>query len=86
MEYIYVIVENGYIYPMAYKNYKSAMEFVKQKHRNYLEEQIKDLYDLEMVESVLADINVPENIETGISKLYIEKGINIEIHKLPIIE
>jgi hypothetical protein len=84
MEYIYIIVENGYPYPMAYKNYNSAVESVKQKHKHYLEEQIKDLYDLEMVESVLADINVPENTETGISKLYIEKGIKIEIHKLPI--
>lgn len=26
-----------------------------------------------------------KNIEKGISRLYIEKGINIEIHKLPII-
>jgi len=84
MEYIYVIIENGDPYPMAFKSYKLAVESVKQKHKNYLEEQIKDLYELDMIESVITNINVPENIETGISRLYIEKGINIEIHKLPI--
>jgi hypothetical protein len=84
MEYIYVIVENGEPYPIVFKSYKVAISAVKKKHKNYLEEQIKELYDLDMIETVLADINVPENTETGISKLYIEKGINIQIHKLPI--
>jgi hypothetical protein len=37
-----------------------------------------------MIESVLADINVPENTETNITNLYIEKGINIKIYKLKI--
>lgn len=84
MEYIYIVVENGEAYPNAYKNYKSAVKVVKEKHKEYLEEQIKELHYLYDIESVLADINVPENIETGISRLYIEKGINIVIHKLHI--
>jgi hypothetical protein len=84
MEYIYIVVENGEAYPNAYKNYKSAADSVKEKHKEYLEEQIKELHYLSDIESVLADINVPENIETGLSRLYIEKGINIVIHKLPI--
>jgi len=84
MEYIYVIVENGEPYPIVFKSYKVAISAVKEKHRDYLEQQIKELYELEMIETVLADINVPENTETGISRLYIEKGINIQIHKLPI--
>jgi len=84
MEYIYIVVENGEAYPNAYKNYKSAVDSVKEKHKEYLEEQIKELHYLSDIESVLADINVPENIETGLSRLYIEKGINIVIHKLPI--
>ena len=67
---------------MAYKNYKLAVESVKEKHREYLEEQIKELYHLDMIENVLADINVPE---TGISNLYIEKGINIKIYRLPLV-
>ena len=83
MDFIYIIVENGSPYPMAYKTYKLAVDAVKEKHTEYLEEQIKELKYLRDIESVLADINVPENIISGVSKLYIEKGINIEIHKLP---
>jgi hypothetical protein len=84
MEYIYIVVENGEPYPISYKNYKLAVDSVKNKHKEYLEEQIKELYHLDMIESVLADINTPENTETGLSRLYIEKGISIEIHRLPI--
>jgi len=84
MEYIYIVVENGEAYTTAFKTYKLAVESVKDKHKEYLEERIKELYYLDDIESTLADINVSENIETGISRLYIEKGINIQIHKLPI--
>ena len=44
---------------------------------------IVDKITLIQIDGVLADINTPEDIITGVSKLYIEKGINIEIHKLP---
>ena len=84
MEYIYIVVENGEPYLMAFKSYKLAVKSVKEKHKAYIEEQIKEIYHLDDIESILANINIPENTETGISKLYIEKGINIEIHKLPI--
>ena len=67
---------------MAYKDYKSAVDSVKEKHREYIEEQIKEVHDLYTIESILNDINVPENIESGISNLYIEKGINVKIYKL----
>ena len=85
MEDIYIIVENGNPYPQAYKTYLSAVNSVKEKHHKYLIEQIKELEYFYEIEILLADINVPENTKTGISKLYIEKGINIEIHKLHII-
>jgi len=84
MEYIYIVVENGEPYSVSFKNYKSAVQAVKEKHKEYLEEQIKELHELDMIESVLADINVSENTEKNMTQLYIEKGINIEIHKLPI--
>ena len=84
MQFIYIIVENGEPYLITFKNYKSAIVAIKEKHREYLELQIKELYHLDMIESVLADINVVENIETNITQLYIEKGINIKIYKLPI--
>ena len=84
MEYIYIIVENGEPYPISYKDYKSAVDAVKRKHKQYLEEQIRELNDLYMIESTLADVNVSENIEKNVTQLYIEKGINIQIYKLPI--
>lgn len=84
MNFVYIIVENGEAYPNAYTTYKSAVDKIKEKYTEYLVEQIKELYHLDMIESLLADINVPENIETNITKLYIEKGINIVIYKLPI--
>ena len=84
MEYIYIIVENGEPYPASYKDYKSAVDAVKKKHKQYLEEQIRELNDLYMIESTLADVNVSENIEKNVTQLYIEKGINIQIYKLPI--
>jgi hypothetical protein len=77
---IYIVIENGEPYPEAYKNYASAVKAVKEKHREYLEEQIRELHYLDMIESVLADVNVPENME-GMTRLYIEKGINITIHR-----
>ena len=85
MEYIYIIVENGEPYSVSYKSYNLAVEAVKKKHKEYLEEQIKELYYLDMIESVLADINVTENTEKNMTRLYIEKGINIIISKLPVV-
>ena len=84
MEYIYIIVENGEPYPVSFKNYKSAVKAVKEKHKQYLEEQIKELSELDMIELIFSDINLSENIEKNMTQLYIEKGINIQIHKLPI--
>jgi hypothetical protein len=84
MEYIYIIVENGEPYLTTFNNYKSAVLAVKEKHKEYLQEQIKELYDLVSIESVLAYINVPENTNENITQLYIEKGINIRIYKLPL--
>lgn len=85
MESIYIVIENGEVYPSAFITYKSSVMSIKEKHREYLEEQIKELTNLFEIENLLDNINVPENTETGVSRLYIEKGINIEIHKIPII-
>ena len=82
MDPIYIIVENGVPYSFAYKTYADCVSAVKSKHKEYLEKEIKDLHDLNFIEELLADINVPENTETNITKLYIEKGIHIMIHKL----
>jgi len=84
MEFIYIIVENGEPYLTTFKNYKFAVQAVKEKHKEYLEERIKELHYLDSIESVLADINVEENTEKNKTYLYIEKGIHIYIYRLPI--
>lgn len=81
--YIYIVVDNGTAYSKAYKTYKEAVSAVKEMYKVHLEEQIKEVRYLEDIEHILADVNVPENPE-GKTNLYIEKGINIIIHKLPI--
>jgi len=85
MSFVYVVVENGETYPAVYLRFDKAVHAVKEKHRTYLEGYIKELQCLDDIESMLADINKPEDTVKGITHLYIEKGINIEIHKLPIV-
>jgi hypothetical protein len=80
MQSFYVVVENGEIYPKLYRTYASAVAAVKEKHHETLEAQIKEVGDLYSIESILADVNVPEN-SAGETNLYIEKGINIQICK-----
>ena len=82
MEYVYIIVENGLPYLTAYSKFEDAILAVKDKHSEYIINEIKQLDSLYDIEYILADINVPENTKTGITQLYIEKGINIEITKL----
>jgi hypothetical protein len=74
----YIVIENGEAYPEAYKTYAAAVAAVKEKHREHIEDHIKQC-SLEDIESILADINVPE--AGNKTDLYIEKGINIIIHK-----
>jgi len=83
MPFVYVVIENGEPYPIAYNDYAIAVKSVKNKHKELLEEQIREVRELSDIEEILANINVSENTQ-GVSHLYIEKGINIIIHKLPI--
>jgi phosphoenolpyruvate carboxylase len=82
MDSFYVVIENGECYSKAYKTYEAAVKAVKEKNIELIEEQIKELLYLEDIERMLAEINVREDKEKGITHLYIEKGINIFIHRL----
>lgn len=62
---IYVVIENGKAYPDAYKTYKEAVDAVKEKHVDDLENDCNEL-DVE---------------EERVTYLYIEKGIHIYIHR-----
>jgi hypothetical protein len=69
MDFFYNIIENGDLYEFAYKTYEEAVQAVKEKYKELLNE-----------EDILCDIDVPESI-TNQTNLYIEKGINIIIQK-----
>jgi hypothetical protein len=74
---VYIIIENGEPYLMAFKSFASAAAAVDAKYREIIEEQKKEADS----EPICSDIDVPEHV-SGITHLYIEKGINIIIYKL----
>ena len=77
--HIYVVIENGDPYPLAYMNYTAAVDAVKLKHKEAIEEELKENEGFPGCN----EVDVPEAAQ-GPSRLYIEKGIHIEIHKLPV--
>ena len=79
---VYTVVENGDAYPFAFTTYKQAVNEVKRKHKETLDEDERS-NEKEGMQSC-NDIDVPEAKER-ITRLYIEKGIHIEIHRLPLI-
>ena len=83
MTSIYIILENGEIYPDTYPSYKAAVAAVKDKHYEELERQIHEVQRLDMIEEILSQINVAESAD-GKTQLYIEKGINIYVHRMTI--
>jgi len=82
MEFVYVIVENGDAYPKAYMTYATAVKAANDKHKEAMEEQTKE--NPEFKDEVFGDMNPAEN-PSGTTQLYVEKGINILIHKLPVV-
>ena len=81
MEYVYVVVENGVAYPAAYTTYDLAVSAVKTKHKEEIELQEKEAAEAGV--AMETEVDVPEHA-SGQTQLYIEKGINILISKLPI--
>jgi hypothetical protein len=72
MQSVYVIIENGEPYETAYTSYRYAVSEVIHRHW----EQIKE-------EDILAEVDIAEH-KSGITYIYIEKGLNIYIYKLPV--
>ena len=81
MNAVYIVVENGVPYPIAYASFAQAAASAKEIHKETLEEQIREAGG----GSICTDLDVPENKLTGKTYLYVEKGIHIYIHKLPIL-
>jgi hypothetical protein len=80
--YVYIVVENGEAYPAAYTTYENAKAAVIAKHQRTLEWQRQESQE-NGFDSV-SDVDVKENKESNESLLYIEKGINILIKKIPV--
>ena len=78
---VYVVIENGDPYPVAYTSFASAAAAVKEIHNAAIAEQMLEADG----ESICSDIDVPEDKLTGKTYLYVEKGINIYIYKLPVL-
>lgn len=76
---VYIVVENGVPYPVAYPSFESAVAVAKEKHKETLEEQIREADG----GSICSDLDVPENKLTGHTYLYVEKEIHIRIYRLP---
>lgn len=81
MDFVYVVNENGDMYPTAFRTYAAAQKAVIDKYKEELDRQIEEAPEYK--DEILKEVN-PVESATGKTDLYIEKGINIEIHKLPI--
>lgn len=77
---VYIIVENGEPYLVAFKSFASAAAAVDAKYREIVEEQKKESDG----GPICSDIYLPEHV-SGITRLYVEKGINIIIYKVPLV-
>ena len=82
MNSVYVVVENGVPYAAAYVSFELAVLAVKAVHAEEINRQLEDAHG----EPICSELDVPENTLTGITHLYVEKGINIEVHKLQVLE
>ena len=79
MNAMYVVIENGIPYPNIYTSYTSAAAVAQAKYKDVIEEEIKEANGY----PICSEIDVPENT-SGITYLYVEKGIHIYIYKLEI--
>ena len=84
METVYVVTDSSYdggIYPKAYRTYDLALAAVKQEHKSAIEGARKDPeeYTIEP-----PGLDAAES-SSGVTEMYIEKGINIEIRKLQVV-
>jgi len=81
MNAVYVIVENGQPYKVAYASFASAAAAVKEKHKYEVEAQLLEADG----GPICSDIDVPEDKVTGKTYMYVEKEIHIYIYKLPVL-
>jgi hypothetical protein len=80
MVYVYIVIENGVSYNAAYQTYAQAVAVVHDKWNTTVQQERDEAggYD------ICSEIDLPEN-PSGETMLYVEKGINILILRLPIV-
>ena len=77
--YVYVVLENGELYPKLYSTYDAARAAALHNYAEMLDEERADCS--EWGGSMASQVDVEENKETGTTKLYIEKEIFITIQR-----
>ena len=76
---VYVVLENGELYPKLYSTYDAARAAALHNHAELLEEERAEC--AEWGGTMASQVDVAENTETGTTKLYIEKEIYITIQR-----
>lgn len=77
---MYVVIENGDPYESLYTTYAAAVAAVKERYQATIDEQLAEMDG----GPICSEIDLPEN-ESGKTYLYVEKGINIYVYRLPIV-
>ena len=80
MSSLYVVIENGEPYENVYTSYAFAAAAVKEKYDEEIANQIEESNGY----PICSEIDLPEDILTGKTYFYLEKGIHIYIYKLSI--
>ena len=78
-KHVYVVLENGELYPTLYATYEKAHAAVTTKYADELREEREAAatWDGKMA----SQVDVVENTNTGTTKFHIEKGIHIIIQR-----
>jgi hypothetical protein len=78
---VYVVLENGELYPVLYSTYEEARAAVLHKYADTLEEERQDCADCAWMR-MASQVDVAENTDTsGQTKLYVEKDLFIIIQR-----
>ena len=84
MSFVYIVIENsdnqvegGGLYQQTFNTFEEARSSVISKYEEVLNYEQEEVGDGQMA----SEVDVVES-KTGFTSLYIEKGINIYIHKL----
>ena len=74
MDFVYVIIETE-VHPVVFARFADAKASILEKYRERVEGEGWPM---------ASEVNVEES-DTGVTYLYIEKGINIYIYRLPVL-